>query len=115
MQRRNKLRLCVCGMFLSFQFKTFAERISEVDIRGSALYYVEHENEALDENQSCFHQTIQKWSSLNLTEEYQQRFQAPVRGLITLPQLLHRKEFVLEHVLQCLDNATNHSLQALLE
>ncbi|KAL9705380.1 hypothetical protein quinque_008898 [Culex quinquefasciatus] len=98
-----------------FQFKTFAERISEVDIRRSALYYVEHENEALDENQSCFHQTIQKWSSLNLTEEYQQRFQAPVRGLITLPQLLHRKEFVLEHVLQCLDNATNHSLQALLE
>uniref|UniRef100_A0A1Q3EYM7 Putative u3 small nucleolar rna-associated protein 20 n=1 Tax=Culex tarsalis TaxID=7177 RepID=A0A1Q3EYM7_CULTA len=98
-----------------FQFKTFAERISEVDIRRSALYYVEHENESLDENQSCFHQTIQKWSALNLTEEYQHRFQAPVRGIITLPQLLHRKEFVLEHLLQCLDGATNHSLQALLE
>lgn len=107
------LRLCVSIAF--FQFKTFADRISEVDIRRSALYYVEHENEALDENQSCFHQTIQKWSALNLTEEYQQRFQAPVRGLITLPQLLHRKEFVLEHLLQCLDCATSHSLQALLE
>lgn len=97
-----------------FQFKTFSERINEVDIRRSALYYVEHENEVLNENQSCFHQTVQKWSALNLTEEYQ-RFQGPVRSLITLPQLLHRKDFVLEHVLQCLDNATNHSLQALLE
>nr|XP_029728237.1 small subunit processome component 20 homolog isoform X2 [Aedes albopictus] len=71
-------------------------------------------NEELDEQQCFFQQTIQKWSALNLSEEYQQ-FQARLRGIVTLPQLLHKKDFVLEHLLRSLDNATELSLQALLE
>ncbi|XP_062545125.1 small subunit processome component 20 homolog [Armigeres subalbatus] len=98
----------------AFQFKTFHDRIAEVDVRRSALYYVEHEYEELDENQSFFQQTIQKWSALNLSDEYQ-KFQAPLRGIVTLPQLLHKREFVVGHLLSSLDNATELSLQALLE
>ncbi|XP_065094084.1 small subunit processome component 20 homolog isoform X2 [Ochlerotatus camptorhynchus] len=98
----------------AFQFKSFHERISEVDVRQSVLYYVKHENEELEEHQSYFHQTIQKWSVLNLSDEYQ-RFHAPVRGIVTLSQLLHKKDFVIERLLTSLDSATELSLQALLE
>lgn len=101
-------------MLSTRQFKSFHDRVAEVDVRRSALYYVEHENEELDEQQCFFQQTIQKWSALNLSEEYQQ-FQARLRGIVTLPQLLHKKDFVLEHLLRSLDNATELSLQALLE
>lgn len=98
----------------AFQFKSFHERISEVDVRQSVLYHVNHENEELNEHQSFFHQTMQKWSVLNLSEEYN-RFQSPLRGIVTLSQLLHKKDFVFEHLLVSLDSATELSLQALLE
>ncbi|XP_058820535.1 small subunit processome component 20 homolog [Topomyia yanbarensis] len=97
-----------------FQFKSFNERIAEVDIRRSALYYVEHENEQFEDDRSYFHQSIQKWSALNLTEEFQ-RFHDPLRGIVTLPQLLHRKDFVLQHLIKCIENASSLSLQVLLE
>ena len=99
---------------MHLQFKSFNDRISEIDIRKSALYHVDYENYLCNGNQSNFHQTIQKWSVLNLTEEYV-KFHQKVRDIITLPQLLHRKEFVLEHLYECLDKATNLSLQPLLE
>lgn len=98
----------------AFRFKSFREHISEVDVRRSVLYNVKHENEELNEHQTYFHQTMQKWSVLNLSDEYI-KFQVPLRGIVTLSQLVHKKDFVLEHLLISLDNATELSLQALLE
>lgn len=73
-------------------------------------------NEIPDENQSYFYQTLQKWIQLNLTEEFGD-FQKQLRGVntITLPQLLHQKDKVIETVLARLDIATSLSLQPLLE
>lgn len=98
------------------QFKKFSERISEVDLRSSALYRIEHVNEIPDEDQSYFYQTHQKWIVLNLTEEFT-AFEKQLRGVVTttLPQLLHHKEKVIKALLERLDNATTLSLQPLLE
>ncbi|XP_055540355.1 small subunit processome component 20 homolog isoform X3 [Wyeomyia smithii] len=97
-----------------FQFKSFRERIAEIDIRRTTLYHISHENELLEGDQSNFHEAVQKWSVLNMSEEFQQ-FIIPIRSVVTLPQLLHKKVFIFEHLSDCLKNASNLSLQALLE
>ncbi|XP_055858759.1 small subunit processome component 20 homolog [Episyrphus balteatus] len=99
----------------TFRFKSFADRVTEIDIRRSALYYIGHANEELPEDdETYFHQTIKKWSVLNLTDEYNQ-FSKKCNGIVTLPQLLHKKDFVVDHLLEKLSTATNLSLQPLLE
>lgn len=57
---------------------------------------------------------LQKWLVLNLTEEFE-KFYKPVRDIVTLPQVLLKKEFIFEHLFECLQSATKLSLQALLE
>lgn len=99
---------------LFLQFKTFAERVGEVDLRKTALYFIENENQEHDEEDTHFCQAIRKWSTLNLTDEYI-NFHKRVQDIITLPQLLHRKDYVVDLLLKSLDTATTFSLQPLLE
>lgn len=51
---------------------------------------------------------------LNLTEEYN-AFQKDIRGIVTLPQLVLKKEFVINKLNDALEKATVLSLQPLLE
>lgn len=85
-------------------------------MRHLALYHIGHRNEELDEqeNETYFQQTIQKWNVLNLTEEYNS-FSKRCRRIVTLPQLLHQKDFVVDLLLERLATATNLSQQPLLE
>ncbi|XP_058979679.1 small subunit processome component 20 homolog [Musca domestica] len=99
----------------TFRFKSFAERVNEIDLRRLALYHIGHENEDLvEENETYFHQTLRKWMVLNLTTEFSQ-FSRKVVKVVTLPQLLHQKDFVIDTLLDKLSCATNLSLQPLLE
>lgn len=85
-------------------------------MRASALYRIEHINEIPDENRSYFYQTFEKWSTLNLSEEYVE-FEKQVRKVhtSTLPQVLHHKEKLVEILLDKLEDATTLSLQPVLE
>lgn len=98
------------------QFKNFSERISEVDLRLLAFYKIEHVNEIPDENTSYFYQCLEKWSVLNLTEEYGE-FEKLLKTVqtATLPQVLHHKDKIIEILLKKLEEATTLSLQPLLE
>lgn len=98
------------------QFKSFADRVADIDIRRLALYHIGHENEQLpeEENETFFHQTLKKWMVLNLSDEFGQ-FSRKVIKIVTLPQLIHQKTFVLDLLLEKLSTATNLSLQPLLE
>ncbi|XP_054739272.1 small subunit processome component 20 homolog [Anastrepha obliqua] len=100
----------------TFRFKSFADRVCEIDIRRLALYRIGHENEELpeEENETYFHQTLKKWIVLNLTDEFGQ-FSRRCLKVITLPQLVHQKDFVIDLLLERLSTATNLSLQPLLE
>ncbi|XP_031621023.1 small subunit processome component 20 homolog [Contarinia nasturtii] len=100
----------------SFRFKTFGERLNEIDLRRTALYRIRHQNEGIDEEvqNTEFHQTYCKWIVLNLTEEYA-IFQKQIRNVVTLPQLLLKKEFVINKLVESLEKATALSLQPLLE
>ncbi|XP_043645903.1 small subunit processome component 20 homolog [Drosophila teissieri] len=100
----------------TFRFKSFGDRVNEIDLRHLALYHIGHRNEELDEeeNATYFQQTIQKWNVLNLTEEYNY-FSKRCRKIVTLPQLLHQKDFVVDLLLERLSTATNLSQQPLLE
>ncbi|XP_037815969.1 small subunit processome component 20 homolog [Lucilia sericata] len=100
----------------TFRFKSFADRVNEIDLRRLALYHIGHENEELpeEENETFFHQTLKKWMVLNLSEEYS-LFSRKVIKVVTLPQLLHQKDFVVDLLLEKLACATNLSLQPLLE
>nr|XP_016929874.1 small subunit processome component 20 homolog [Drosophila suzukii] len=100
----------------TFRFKSFGDRVNEIDLRHLALYHIGHRNEELDEeeNATYFQQTLQKWNVLNLTEEYNY-FSKRCRKIVTLPQLLHQKDFVVDLLLERLATATNLSQQPLLD
>ncbi|XP_018794678.1 PREDICTED: small subunit processome component 20 homolog [Bactrocera latifrons] len=100
----------------TFRYKSFADRVNEIDIRRLALYRIGHENEELpeEENETCFHQTLKKWIVLNLTDEFGQ-FSRRCLKVVTLPQLVHKKDFVIDLLLERLSTATTLSLQPLLE
>ncbi|XP_011180810.2 small subunit processome component 20 homolog [Zeugodacus cucurbitae] len=100
----------------TFRYKSFADRVNEIDIRRLALYRIGHENEELpeEENETSFHQTLKKWIVLNLTDEFGQ-FSRRCLKVVTLPQLVHKKDFVIDLLLERLSTATTLSLQPLLE
>lgn len=101
--------------YFIFQFKSFADRINEIDLRRTALYHIRHENEeTTDEQATEFHQTYCKWIVLNLTEEYAE-FHKKIRNIVTLEQLIWKKDFVIEHLINSIEKATLLSLQPLLE
>lgn len=76
-----------------------------------------HENETqLEENECLFYQAIEKWDVLNLTEYYNAfRKEVNANNLITLPQLIHNKDNVVQILLKHLRNKNVLCLQPLLE
>lgn len=85
-------------------------------MRRTALYRIRHQNEGVFEDvpDTEFHQAYCKWVVLNLTEEYA-AFQKLIRNIVTLPQLLQKKESVINILVEALEKATVLSLQPLLE
>ncbi|GLV33838.1 uncharacterized protein CBL_11277 [Carabus blaptoides fortunei] len=98
----------------TFKFRPFAERIADINV--DIFHRVAHPNEEeeSDELECFFHQAIQKWNVLNLTESYE-AFRKEVYGVITLPQLLHKKEHIVDVLLKHLKLRNPLSLQPLLE
>lgn len=90
--------------------------MNEINIRKYALYHIDHQNEELDQDSgdTFFIQTVHKWNVLNLTDEYND-FSKKVKSINNLAQLLHKKDFVIELLLEHISAATNLSLQPLLE
>ncbi|ALC42798.1 CG4554 [Drosophila busckii] len=100
----------------TFRFKSFTDRLNEIDLRHLALYHIGHKYEQLEEDdkETYFYQTLQKWNVLNLSEEYN-TFSRECRNIVTLPQLLHQKDLVLDLLLERLSTATSLSQQPFLE
>ncbi|CAH0579423.1 unnamed protein product [Chrysodeixis includens] len=99
----------------TFRFIPFAERINAIDIRHAALYHIEHAYaQQPQENETHFFVALQKWHVLNLTENFK-KFRKEVFGIITLPQLVHKKEEVLEILEKYLKLEDQLCLQPLLE
>lgn len=92
----------------------FSERIASIDV--DVFHRVAHENETESEDECYFYQCIQKWNVLNLTEGYEQ-FKKDVESysIITLPQLIHKKEHVVQVLLKHLKLKNRLYLQPLLE
>ena len=100
---------------LTFQFKRFSERVSEIDV--DVFHRVAHRYEEQDEEavETFFFQTLQKWSVLNLTEGYT-AFKKEVRNIVTLPQLLNQKQYVIDVLMKYLKQKDNAIyLQPILE
>lgn len=78
---------------------------------------MEHEYETQSEEDECYlFQSIQKWNVLNLSESYDKiRKDIQPHNIITLPQLLHRKDEVVEVLLRHLKQKDILCLQSLLE
>ncbi|XP_068632256.1 small subunit processome component 20 homolog [Battus philenor] len=99
----------------TFRFIPFAERINSIDIRHAALYHIEHAYASHpEENETHFHLAIQKWHVLNLTENFK-KFKKEVFGVVTIEQLVHKKQEVLDTVEKYLKLEDQLCLQPLLE
>ncbi|KOC63433.1 Small subunit processome component 20 like protein [Habropoda laboriosa] len=97
----------------TFQFKSFSERVSEIDV--DVFHRVAHRNEENNEEiETYFHETLQKWNYLNLTEGYS-NFKKKVRNIITLPQLVNQKQFVIDTLIEYLEKKDVLFLQPILE
>ncbi|XP_050560675.1 small subunit processome component 20 homolog [Spodoptera frugiperda] len=99
----------------TFRFVPFAERINAIDIRHAALYHIEHAYaQQPEENETHFFVALQKWHVLNLTENFK-KFRKEVFGIITVPQLVHKKDDVVEILERYLKLEDQLCLQPLLE
>uniref|UniRef100_A0A182JXZ5 Uncharacterized protein n=1 Tax=Anopheles christyi TaxID=43041 RepID=A0A182JXZ5_9DIPT len=99
----------------AFHFKSFRERINDIDVRRGALYRVETDYEAPEsEDGTFFQQALVKWSVQNLTDEYT-AYQRGFKETATLPLLLFNKEAIVNHLSKCLEKATDDALEPLLE
>ncbi|KAL2713487.1 small subunit processome component 20 [Vespula squamosa] len=96
----------------TFQFKSFSERVNEIDI--DIFHRVAHKNEENEEVETYFHETLQKLNFLNLTEGYCS-FKRQVRDIVTLPQLLNKKQYVIDLLLEYLNKRDVLFLQPILE
>lgn len=96
------------------QFKSFSERVNEIDI--DVFHRVVHKNEENNEEEveTYFHETLQKLNFLNLTEGYCS-FKRQVRDIVTLPQLLNKKQYVIDLLLEYLNKQDVLFLQPILE
>ncbi|KYN45016.1 Small subunit processome component 20 like protein [Trachymyrmex septentrionalis] len=96
-----------------FRFKPFSERITEIDV--DVFHRVTHRNEdEAEEIETYFHETLLKWNVLNLTDGYT-AFRKEVRDIITLPQLLHKKQHVIDTLMLYLRKRDPLFLQPILE
>ncbi|XP_049868874.1 small subunit processome component 20 homolog [Pectinophora gossypiella] len=99
----------------TFRFIPFAERINSIDVRHAALYHIEHAYAAQPgENETHFSLAVQKWYALNLTDNFK-KFRKEVFGVTTVPQLVHKKDHVLEVLEKYLNLEDSLCLQPLLE
>uniref|UniRef100_A0A182PRF2 Uncharacterized protein n=1 Tax=Anopheles epiroticus TaxID=199890 RepID=A0A182PRF2_9DIPT len=99
----------------AFQFKSFRERINDIDVRRGALYRVETDYELPEsEDGTFFQQALVKWSVENLTDEYT-GYQRGFKETSTLALLLFNKEAIVNHLVKCLEKATDDALKPLLE
>ncbi|XP_053608053.1 small subunit processome component 20 homolog [Plodia interpunctella] len=99
----------------TFRFIPFAERINAIDIRHAALYHIEHAyTRQPEETETHFHLALQKWNVLNLTENFK-KFRKEVLGIVTLPQLVYKKEEVVDSLDKYLSLEDQLCLQPLLE
>ncbi|XP_045535556.1 small subunit processome component 20 homolog [Papilio machaon] len=99
----------------TFRFIPFAERINSIDIRHAALYHIEHAYTGHpEENETHFYLALQKWNVLNLTENFK-KFKKEIHGIVTIEQLIHKKEEVLNAVEKYLNLEDQLCLQPLLE
>ncbi|KYM75651.1 Small subunit processome component 20 like protein [Atta colombica] len=96
-----------------FRFKPFSERITEIDV--DVFHRVTHRNEdETEEIETYFHETLLKWNVLNLTDGYT-AFRKEVQDIITLPQLLHKKQHVIDTLMLYLRKQDPLFLQPILE
>lgn len=101
------------AIFFLLQFKTFNERVNAIDV--DIFHRVAHRNEENEEEiETYFHQTLQKWNFLNLTEGYCS-FKRKVRDVVTLPQLVNQKQFVVDTLIEYLEKKDVLFLQPILE
>ncbi|XP_049540070.1 small subunit processome component 20 homolog isoform X2 [Anopheles darlingi] len=99
----------------NFQFKSFRDRIKEVDIRRSAFYHVETSEDKLSEQGGTFfYSALKTWSVLNLTNEYAE-YQRKFQDSNTLTLLIFNKDAIMTHLLSCLRETSDAAVQPLLE
>lgn len=80
------------------------------------FHKVGHEYESQEESESYFHQTVEKWNMLNLTEGYEKfKKEIKLNDNITLPQVLLSKDNLIQHVIKHLKFKNTLCLQPLLE
>ncbi|XP_017885246.1 small subunit processome component 20 homolog [Ceratina calcarata] len=97
----------------TFQFKRFSERVNEINV--DVFHRVVHRNEENDDEvETHFHETLQKWNFLNLTEGYCS-FKRKVCNIITLPQLINQKQFVVDTLIEYLEKKDVLFLQPMLD
>lgn len=92
----------------------FAERIANIDV--DVFHKVSHEYATEEDSESYFHQVVEKWNLLNLTEGYD-NFKKEIKfnNYVTLPQVLLSKEHLVQTLIKHLKHKNTLCLQPLLE
>ncbi|XP_022238550.1 small subunit processome component 20 homolog [Limulus polyphemus] len=97
----------------TFRFQTFSERIAAVNI--DVIHRIGQSSQVPEERETFLLEAVEKWSDLNCTEEFDKLSKKIGRDIQLLPQVLHRKDELVEILQESLQKVDNLALDATLE
>ncbi|KZS08061.1 Small subunit processome component 20 [Daphnia magna] len=98
----------------TFKFKTFAERLSSVNV--DVIHRINLKRNAIpDETETFFYEALEKWADLNCTEGFTVFCRRLGRDIQSLGQLLLHEEKVISLLLEHIDKENQLFLEPILE
>ncbi|XP_070382892.1 small subunit processome component 20 homolog [Dermacentor albipictus] len=98
----------------TFRFQSFSERLSNINI--DVIHRVgPHRRTTPFESETFVEEALAKWSELNCTEDYDKLRNDIGSEIHTLPQIVLRKDALLEIIKTQLGNRENKALDAVLD
>ncbi|XP_075529751.1 small subunit processome component 20 homolog [Dermacentor variabilis] len=98
----------------TFRFQSFSERLSNINI--DVIHRVgPHRRTTPFESETFVEEALAKWSELNCTEDYDKLRNDIGSEIHTLPQIVLRKDALLEIIKTQLGNRENKALDAILD
>ncbi|KAF6203330.1 hypothetical protein GE061_003748 [Apolygus lucorum] len=99
--------------FNTFKFEPFSQRIANIKI--DVFHKIKHKYDEDDEETTFFHQVLEKWTLLNLSDPFEELRQDLGSDLKILPQLVKQKDHIVSVLQKHLDKKDHLSVQCVLE
>ncbi|XP_023234617.1 small subunit processome component 20 homolog [Centruroides sculpturatus] len=97
----------------TFKFRTFSERLADINV--DVIHRIRTFEQTPEEADTFFFETLQKWTELNCTEDFDKLCKDLGMNIQSLPQIVHKKDVIIAVLNNHLQDCSNLALDATLE